>query len=202
MTATNLRFFRSISLSLIALAVLVSGAFAQQRSSSASRLQAFDVGASFTYLRSNILPGCNCFSLTGGDLQVGYRLTPHLHVIAEAGATHRGGITPDGYALTQMTYTFGARYLPLHTGRIEPFAEGLFGGAHALGSLSPGNNAIGGTSNAVAFVAGGGMNVKLGGRWSLQPARIDYELTNFHNGQANRQNDLRLSTGLVYSFGR
>jgi len=35
----------------------------------------------------------------------------------------------------------------------------------------------------------------------LQPARIDYELTNFHNNQQNRQNDVRLSAGVLLRLG-
>jgi hypothetical protein len=37
--------------------------------------------------------------------------------------------------------------------------------------------------------------------FELQPARIDYELATFHNDQANRQNDIRLSAGVLYRFG-
>jgi peptidoglycan-associated lipoprotein len=159
------------------------------------------VGASYTYLHTNILPGCNCFSMNGSDVQASVGLTPRFAALVEAGATHRGGITPDGYTLTQITYAFGLRTFPLPAARLRPFGESLFGGAHALGSLAPGNNAIGGSSNAIAFLAGGGTELRLGHSFALQPARIDYELTTFHNGQANHQNDIRLSAGVLYRFG-
>ena len=179
---------------LVALSALTPKCVAQQS-------HPVELGASYAYLHTNILPGCNCFSLNGGDAQVAIGLNRHLQALGEAGATHRGGITPDRYALTQATYTFGLRYFPLSAARLRPFGESLFGGAHAFGSLSPGNNSIGGTSNAVAFLAGGGITLQVGHALEFQPARIDYELTNFHNGQANHQNDLRLSVGLLCRFG-
>ena len=196
MTALNLRL-RSLLLAtgfVFAAATFTPVCLAQQS-------HPVEVGVSYTYLHTNILPGCNCFSLNGGDLQAAIGLNHHLQAIGEAGATHRGGITPDGYALTQVTYTFGLRYFPYPVARLRPFGESLFGGAHAMGSLSPSSNSIGGTSNAVAFLAGGGVALRVGRAIELQPARIDYELTNFHNGQANHQNDLRLSVGLLYRFG-
>lgn len=199
MTATNLRYknLRSVKLlTPVLLALCALHAPAQQPTA-----HPVQVGGGFTYLHTNILPGCNCVSLIGGDAQVAIGLRPSLQAVAEAGATHRGGITPDGYKLTQVTYTFGLRYFPLPKYRLQPFAETLFGGAHALGSLSPGNNAIAGTSNAVDLIVGGGAALRVGQHIVLQPARIDYELTNFRNGQSNHQNDLRLSAGVLYRFG-
>jgi hypothetical protein len=159
------------------------------------------IGASYTYLHTNILPGCNCFSMNGGDAQATVGLNRQFKAVAEAGATNRGGITPDGYTLTQVNYAFGLRYFPLPTLKLRPFGETLFGGAHALGSLAPGNNAIGGSSNAIVLLAGGGVELRLTRALVLQPARIDYELTNFHNNQQNRQNDVRLSAGVLLRLG-
>ncbi len=196
MIALNLRLrSRLLAAGLVFVAATLTPACLAQQS------HPVEMGASYTYLHTNILPGCNCFSLNGGDLQAAIGLNRHLQTIGEAGATHRGGITPDGYALTQITYTFGLRYFPFPAAKLRPFGESLFGGAHALGSLSPGNNPMGGTSNAVAFLTGGGVALQVSRTVELQPARIDYELTNFHNGQANHQNDLRLSVGLLYRLG-
>jgi hypothetical protein len=199
MTAQTRRRASTLRLCL-SLLVAIGSSSAQQAPPAALQSHPVEIGASYTFLRTNLLPGCNCVSLNGGDLQVGLGLNQHLQAVAEFGGAHRGGITPDGYALTQITYTFGFRYFPLPVARLQPFAETLAGGAHALGTLAPSNNAIGGSSNAFALLAGGGVNLRLSRYLSLQPARLDYELTNFHNGQANRQNDLRVSTGVIYRF--
>jgi hypothetical protein len=197
MTALNLRL-RSV---ICAAGFLLVAAFTLAPACAAQQSHPVTVGASYTYLHSNILPGCNCFSMNGGDLELGVGLSHRFDAIGEAGATHRGGITADGYTLTQITYAFGLRYFPWPNAKLRPFGESLLGGAHALGSLAPGNNAIGGSSNAIAFLAGGGTELRLGHSFVLQPARIDYELTTFHNGQANHQNDIRLSAGVFYRFG-
>jgi peptidoglycan-associated lipoprotein len=199
MTTTNLRSTTAITCLLLAVSAI--HAAGQQTMQAASQPHPIEMGASYTYLRTNILPGCDCFSMNGGDLQITFGLRPGFQLVGEAGVAHRGGLTPDGYAITQVDYTLGLRYFPFTRARVQPFAETLFGGAYALGSLAPGNNSIGGSSNAVAFVAGGGVAFRLNKHLVLQPARIDYEFTNFHNGQANRQNDLRLSTGVLYRFG-
>lgn len=102
------------------------------------------VGANYTYVHTNLLPGCSCFSMNGGGAQVEYGLRPHFALLGEFTATHRGGITADGYDLTQFTFAGGMRYRPaLDVRRVQPFGDLLVGAAHASGSLSPGNTGCG-----------------------------------------------------------
>jgi outer membrane immunogenic protein len=156
------------------------------------------VGANYTYVRTNLLPGCSCFGMNGGGAQFEYGLRPHLSVIADFTATHHGGITPDNYALTQFTFAGGLRYRLLpERARINPFGEVLFGGAHASGSLSPSNTGLG-SSTRFAFQTGGGVGLRLNHRFTIVPVQADYLLTTFSNGVANRQNDLRLSAGVLF----
>lgn len=160
------------------------------------------VGADYSYVKTNILPGCNCVSLNGGGLQVEAGLTYHLAAVADFTVEHRSGITQDSYDLTQTTYTFGARYLPLKgRTRLQPFAEFLLGGAHASGSLSPANTGFGG-SNTFAFQTGGGVRLPLSSRILLEPVRIDYLFTKFGNGANDQQNDLRVSVGVLFRLKR
>jgi hypothetical protein len=160
------------------------------------------LGLQYTYLHANILPGCNCFGLNGGGGDLGVQLNPHWSALADITASHRGGITPDNYQLTQFTYTFGMRYRPLPRRRIIPFGELLLGGAHVSGSLAPNNSGIGGPPNAFALQTGGGITLRLAPRLQITPARIDYLLTTFQNNSANRQNDLRLSAGVAVLLGK
>jgi len=160
------------------------------------------VGADYSYVRTNILPGCNCVSLNGGGLQFEAGLTSHLAAVADLTVTHRSGTTQDNYDLTQTAYTFGARYLPLRgRGRLQPFGEFLLGGAHTSGSLSPDSTGFGG-SNAFAFQTGGGVRFPLTSRISIQPVRVDYLFTKFANGADDRQNDLRVSVGVLFRLKR
>ena len=170
---------------------------------SAQHTRPFDLGATYTYTRTNILPGCSCVSLNGGSAEAQYRFTRHLAALADFSAGQRSGITPDGYSLTQFTYTAGLRYFPLRpAARLRPFAEASIGGAHAGGTLSPSRSGVGGSSNAFALQAGGGLQVRVGHRITLQPIQADYLFTTFSNTMNNRQNDLRLSSGILFRLGR
>jgi outer membrane immunogenic protein len=162
----------------------------------------FSVGTGYTFVRTNVLPGCNCVGLEGGSAEVQYRFVPHLAALADVTVAHRSGITPDGYSLTQTAYTLGFRYWPAQPGvRLRPFADVRLGEAHASGNLSP-HNVFAGSSNAFAMQTGGGLQIGIGSRWTLQPIQAEYLLTTFANGAANRQNDLRVSSGLLFRLGR
>jgi hypothetical protein len=172
-------------------------------SASAQQPHPLSLGANYTYVRTNVLPGSSCYSLNGGGVQAQIGWTTHLSGIADITVTHKGGITPDGYSLTQLTYTGGARYSPQVTASpVKLFGEIKVGGTNAFGTLSPSRSGIGGRSNAFAFEPGGGLQVRLGSRLSLIPVQADYLLTTFNNGDNNRQNDLRLSSGLLIRIGK
>jgi len=164
---------------------------------------AVSVGADYTYVRTNVLPGCSCFSLSGGSAQIQVNLAPHLAGIGDVTLTHKAGITADNYTLTQLTYTGGVRVRPFAPhARLRPFAEIMLGGASSFGTLSPASSGVGGASNAFAFESGGGIELRLSPRISLLPVEADYLMTTFSNTANNRQNDLRLSAGFVIRLSR
>jgi outer membrane immunogenic protein len=158
------------------------------------------VGASYTWLRTNLLPGCNCFGMNGGSAELQYGLRPRWSAVAELTAAHRGGISAGNYDLTQFIYSGGLRYKPLSlAGKLQPFGEILLGGAHASGTLSP-LNTLGASSNAFAFQTGGGIDLRLNKRWTLTPARVDYLLTTFTIGAEDHQNQFRYSAGVRFTI--
>jgi outer membrane immunogenic protein len=172
-------------------------AFFASRPSAAQQEHPLSIGANYTYVRTNVVPGCDCFSMNGGGAQIEYGLRPHLSLLGDFTATHQGGITPDNYDLTQFTFAGGIRYrsaLSFH--RIQPFGDLLFGVAHTTGSLSPDNTGFG-SSTAFAFQTGGGVELRLSKRWTLVPVQADYLLTTFSNGADDHQNDLRISAGIM-----
>ena len=108
------------------------------------------VGVDYSWIHTNIVPGCNCVQLNGGGLQMEAGFLPHIAAVADLNITHAAGITTDGYTLTQTVYGFGLRYLPLPShSRFQPFGEALLGGAYASGSLAPDRTGYG-QSTAVA----------------------------------------------------
>jgi peptidoglycan-associated lipoprotein len=201
MTALHLRPASFVLTGLVLLTALAHKASAQQPAPAAAQPHPIAVGGGYDYLRTNLLPGCNCFSINSGYGQVLVGVRPHVDFVLDVSGGHRGGITPDGYALTLLTYTAGFRYSPLKPyHRLQPFGELLFGGSHDWGTLAPNGNGIGGHSNEVALLTGGGLTLNLAHGFALQPVEVDYNYTNFRNGQTNHQNNLRLSTGVVYRF--
>ena len=115
---------------------------------------------------------------------------------------HAGSITSAGYSLTLSTYTAGARYLPPRRGwPLQPFGQVLLGLAHSSGTLVAGGNP--GTQNATASVAaniGGGLDLENRRRIAIRLMECDYLITTIHNGGNNRQNNLRISTGVLIHF--
>lgn len=161
-----------------------------------------DAGATYTYVRTNLLPGCDCFGTQGGSGQVQFRLSSHLSLLGDVTVTHQGSVTANKYDLTQSVFAGGVRYFPLvNRSRLHPFGDLLLGGAHVGGSLSPSSTGYGG-STTFAFQAGGGFQYPLTHRWTLIPMQAEYLLTTFSNGADNRQNDLRLSAGVLFRLHR
>lgn len=92
--------------------------------------------------------------------------------------------------------------------RIQPFFEGLIGGAHTnfyenvhkkcsgCISATPGDWALN-------VVIGGGIDLKLSHHWAIRPIEADYILTRFINDFTtghNNQNNFRYQAGLVFEF--
>lgn len=172
------------------------------RISVAQQSRSISVGVNYTYVRTNLVPDCNCFALNGGGAELQYRFRTHLALLADLTATHRGGITENHYDLTQVTYAGGLRYfLPAPSRHLRLFGDMLLGGAHASGSLSPDKTGFG-SANAFSFQTGGGVSVPLKHGWTLVPVRAEYLLTTFSNGSEDHQNDLRLSAGVLFRLGR
>jgi len=139
------------------------------------------------------------------DLQ-GYASHTSTFIIPPSALAPRGGVfSVDG---NLFTYTFGPQ-VKYHEGRVQPFGEILFGGAHAnvygnlftacLGvcrvSASP-------SPNAFAMVVGGGVDIVLNHWLSIRPGQFDYLLTRFSNPFAiANQNNFRYQAGATFAFG-
>jgi opacity protein-like surface antigen len=84
---------------------------------------------------------------------------------------------------------------------VTPFAEVLFGAAHAGGGVFTTNS-----QNAFAMTVGGGVDYRFSRRLSIRPLKVDYLLTRFNEFNTfnalstQTQNNLRVSTGIVFRF--
>lgn len=91
---------------------------------------------------------------------------------------------------------------------IQPFVEGMAGGAHTNFYKNVHKNCAGCISAtpgdwALDVVIGGGIDLKLGHHIAVRPIEADYFLTRFINGFTtghNNQSNFRYQAGLVFEF--
>lgn len=166
---------------------------------SGSRLE---VGADYNYARSNApTGGCGCFGLNGGSGWVAFKFSRSLGVVGEIASQTVSNISSTGADLTLTSYLAGPRYTWTHADRLAPFAQALVGGAHAGGTLAPGNSGLPGSANAFAMTVGGGLDIGLTRRIAVRAFEAEYFLTRFDNGVNEHQNNLRIEAGVLFRLG-
>lgn len=160
-----------------------------------------DVFAGYSYMRVN--PGTSfgpapSFNLNGGEASLTYNFKDWLSGVADFGAYTNGSLPVTHSGDTLSTYLFGPRVHYRSYRRFTPFAEALFGVAHAGSDISHSP----GTHNVLGMAFGVGVNYQLNNRFALQPLKVDYLPTRFSEGTLNNQtqNNLRVSTGVVAHF--
>jgi outer membrane immunogenic protein len=178
--------------SLFFLLLLPLPAFSQQ--------PLFGVSAGYSYLRAN--PNGNGFSFNsnGGSASVSWNYKSWLGFTADFAGYNFGGQLP-GVSGKLFTYAAGPRFTrKFESSRWTPFAQALIGGARVTGNL----NGVSAAENGFAMILGGGLDASFRPRISFRVAEFDYLLTRFNrvNSINGNQNDFRISTGLVFHFGR
>ena len=220
--------FKGIFASLLVAGMSLS-ATAQSKASSSK----FSVFGGYSFLHYNngtdqalYGPGepDNTANANGFVASAAYRLTNMLAVVGEYSYYHSNSISnagvPSGVSANAnlQSYLFGPK-VSFHAGRITPFAQVLFGGAHAnfKESESQSGYTISITSpsaDGFAWAGGGGVDWKVSRHVSIRPAQFDYLMTRFTNANTNNgsevprpgdggngtQNNYRYSAGLVFNF--
>src|ERR1017187_4896153 len=174
----------------------------------------------YSYLRGvpTLSPGNRMDTLNGGSANIAFNLNRYLGIVADVGGFDASELQLTGAGAnparvsdasgTAFTFMAGPRLSLRKYDRITPFAQVLFGGIHA--SQVTLSNCSGPlctplpTEDAFALTAGGGIDIKLHRHVALRLVQAEYMMTNFANlstGDRNMQNDIRLSSGLVFSFG-
>lgn len=174
----------------------------------------FGVGSNF----SSGTAGNRMVGLNGGSAALELNFNRYLGLVGDFGgyASNKLEITGTGVnqprdvdaSGTAFSYMFGPR---LHFRRhsvVSPFAQVLVGGIRATAVTV--NGCSGATctplpvQNALAMTAGGGIDIRLTHHIALRAVQAEYMLTRFAavpTGSNSSQNDLRLSSGLVFRFG-
>lgn len=156
-----------------------------------------ELGANYNWFHANAPPGqCGCFSLNGGSGTVLLNVTPVWGVVADLMVGHATNVDNSLQNITIFNYLFGVRYTRRTEKRFIPYAEAMFGGAKEDVNFQFTIN-----RNAFGLAAGGGVSTKLKGKFGLTAVQVDYVYTQIPNAQNDRQNNIRIATGVTYGFG-
>ena len=155
-----------------------------------------DVSLGYSYIRANpATSNTPDFNIHGGAAEVALNPRSWFGIVGNFGGYHT-----DRFDSSLGTYLFGPRvYLPSYR-RVTPFAEGLFGVAHATGGTG---FSVPGSRNSFAMATGGGLDIAATKHMSLRLGEVDYLLTDFREvPTAGRkvQDNLRVSTGFRFRF--
>jgi len=163
-----------------------------------------EIALNYTYVHTNAPPdGCGCFSMNGGSGSYAYHPGPQFAAVVEFGAVHAANINGTGLDLKLASYLFGPRfYYRRQNARFVPYGQVLLGPVHITGGLAPANANGASSSTVVGSTLGGGVELNLSRRITLRMAQVDYFVTTFDNKVDGHQNNLRISTGAAYYFGR
>ncbi len=155
--------------------------------------------------------------LHGGSTSLALNMNRYLGLVADFGGFHADrfgpGAPPTGNIVDAsgnvFTYMLGPR-LSFRHDKVTPFVQALFGGVHASTVTLNGCSGIGcsplPSENAFAITAGGGLDLNVNRHFAIRIIQAEYLMTRFGDrsssaGQTARQNDVRLSTGIVFRFG-
>ena len=171
---------------------------------------------------NNTVTGNRMVGLNGGSASVAFNFNRYLGIVGDFGGyddsqvqlTGTGGNQPlvVNSSGTAYTYLFGPRLSFRNQSRFTPFAQVLAGGVHA--SAVTVNNCAGAgcavlpVQSSFAFTGGGGLDIRLTHHISIRAVQAEYMFTRFagvtngvSTGTSASQNDLRLSSGLLFGFG-
>ncbi len=176
-----------------------------------------DLFVGYSYLRAAPAPsdGNRLVWLNGGSTSIAYNFTRHLGLVGDFGGFRDSqlllkgtGATPDSSG-SVYSFLVGPRYSFRNYERFTPFVQTLFGGIHASDvTLSSGCLGAGCTplpaETSFAWTAGGGLDFNLRRHLAIRIIQAEYLMTRFQDystGSSFSQNDMRLSSGIVFSFG-
>jgi peptidoglycan-associated lipoprotein len=158
-----------------------------------------EISVDYSYLRANQGPGqCGCFNMNGGSAEVAFHTYRWFSAVADLTGERSGTVNGGPQGLSLVSFTAGPRFTyPIHH-RYAPFAQGLFGGVHGFDTYFPVTSGSTGAASSFAMLAGGGLDLRMKSWLAIRPAQADYFYTQLPNGVNNRQNNLRLSAGVVF----
>jgi peptidoglycan-associated lipoprotein len=186
--------------SLLALSLLSIAPVKMLAQGQPSQELAFD----YSYIHTNAPPGaCGCFSMNGGGGSYAYHYGPQFAMLADVEVVHTSKVNAGDDDLTLTSFLAGPRfYYRRPNAHFVPYGQVLLGGVRGTGSLAAANSDGAASSTAFGATLGGGVEYNLSRSWSLRVVEVNYFITTFDNLVNNRQNNLRVTAGVAYHFGK
>jgi len=181
-----------------------------------------ELSAGYSFLRESfntgplfLGPGSQGANFNGGSGQVTVNVNDWFGVAADFGGYHTNSTltsyfpgrptsstTTASFATATIntdivSYMFGPKIAYSRGGKFRPFGEILFGGARI--GKSP--YLFGRSYNAFSMAVGGGLDYVLSEPVALRLGEVDYLMTTFRDFVNDRQDNLRVSAGIVFRFG-
>ncbi len=157
------------------------------------------ISVNYTAMRANAGPGqCGCFTMNGGTAELSIPIRAGLDAVADVGGTTAPGVNGLSTGLSLLTYTAGGRVV-FSRRKIGPFVQATVGGVHGFKSFFPTPS---GSQSATgfAFLAGGGLDVRVSPILAIRPFQVDYLQTRLPNAASGVQNNMRYSAGVVLTL--
>lgn len=141
-------------------------------------------------------------SFNGWDIAPAYKFNHFLGVQADISGGYTSG---NGTPFTNHLYTYtGGPIVTVGLPFLQPFAHGLFGGAH----LNTGDSGVSVSTNGYTLMVGGGVDAKLNRLLAFRVAQVDWLYYHFSGFSAqsvstpsfSASNNVRISTGIVVRF--
>ncbi len=153
-----------------------------------------EVFGGYSYLHTSLSGTGFTTDLNGGSASVSVNPTSWLGLVGDFGGYH-GGVNSSGSGVNGeiYTYMFGPK-TTFRMGRITPFIQTLFGGVHAS------SDSAYGSQDAFAMATGGGLDWNATKHLGVRLIQAEYLLTMLNDRANNRQNNARISAGVVFRF--
>ncbi|MGB7549831.1 MAG: hypothetical protein WBM14_18995 [Terracidiphilus sp.] len=179
----------------------------------------FELFAGYSYLRAvpTMAAGNRLVWMNGGSTSIAFNVNRYLGLVGDFGlytnsevkftGGYTGTVDVNNSNVAALTYLFGPRLSYRKYDRIVPFAQVLFGGVHANLVTLAGctvNCTLLPTQSSFAMTAGGGLDLRVHRHFAIRIIQAEYLMTRFTSyttGAAGMQNDMRLSSGIVFRFG-
>jgi outer membrane protein OmpA-like peptidoglycan-associated protein len=173
----------------------------------------------YSYLRAIPAPaaGNRLVWMNGGSTSLALNFNRYLGIVGDFGAYtnsqmlfqggYVGTVDVDNANVGAFSYLFGPRLSFRNHGRVTPYVQALFGGMHA-NEVTLSNCTFSCTflpsEDTFAWAAGGGLDIRVKRHFAIRLIQAEYLMTRFQDfstGATASQNDMRLSSGIVFRFG-